>query len=354
MLVGIVGILDSLFRTIDRSDEELLAQTSDRLEIALDAFYPADSTAATLILAAPELQAAEAVLQVGGTLVTAHPDHDIDLFIDLVDLESTLWRPTITDGALDRATRGIVLSAAAAADLGVKPGQTVVLCHPLRTGPAAFVVAHSELPVVGVHPHPFRFLAYIDLAHADLMGLAGATNRIVARPTGGEDERSVQRALFGLPGVASVQGVTATTDAIRDAMAQFTGVFQIIEGAALLLALLIAFNAASISEDERARENATMLAFGIPVRTILRMSVVESLRDRPDRNPPRPARRLRPADLDRRGCSSLARSPTSASRRRSPTAHSPSCSLSASSPSPPHRCSPSASSATWTSPRRCE
>ncbi len=277
MLVGIVGILDSLFRTIDRSDEELLAQTSDRLEIALDAFYPADSTAATLILAAPELQAAEAVLQVGGTLVTAHPDHDIDLFIDLVDLESTLWRPTITDGALDRATRGIVLSAAAAADLGVKPGQTVVLCHPLRTGPAAFVVAHSELPVVGVHPHPFRFLAYIDLAHADLMGLAGATNRIVARPTGGEDERSVQRALFGLPGVASVQGVTATTDAIRDAMAQFTGVFQIIEGAALLLALLIAFNAASISEDERARENATMLAFGIPVRTILRMSVVESL-----------------------------------------------------------------------------
>ena len=48
-------------------------------------------------------------------------------------------------------------------------------------------------------------------------------------------------------------------------------------GAALVLALLIAFNAASISEDERARENATMLAFGIPVWTVLRMSVVESL-----------------------------------------------------------------------------
>jgi putative ABC transport system permease protein len=131
--------------------------------------------------------------------------------------------------------------------------------------------------VLGVHPHPFRFVSYIDIAHAGLFGLDGAVNRIYARPALGEDESTVQRALFGSAGVASVQGVTASTDAIRDAMAEFTGVFQVIEGAALLLAVLIAFNAASISEDERARENATMLAFGIPVRTVLRMSVVESL-----------------------------------------------------------------------------
>jgi len=41
--------------------------------------------------------------------------------------------------------------------------------------------------------------------------------------------------------------------------------------------LLIAFNSASINMDERAREHATMFAFGVPVRTVLRMAVVENL-----------------------------------------------------------------------------
>lgn len=46
---------------------------------------------------------------------------------------------------------------------------------------------------------------------------------------------------------------------------------------ALLLALLVAFNSASIATDERAREHATMLAFGVPVRRILGIEVVESV-----------------------------------------------------------------------------
>ena len=45
----------------------------------------------------------------------------------------------------------------------------------------------------------------------------------------------------------------------------------------LLLALLIAFNSASINMDERAREHATMFAFGVPVRTVLRMAIIENL-----------------------------------------------------------------------------
>jgi putative ABC transport system permease protein len=44
-----------------------------------------------------------------------------------------------------------------------------------------------------------------------------------------------------------------------------------------LLALLVAFNSASIATDERAREHATMLAFGVPVRRILGIEVVESV-----------------------------------------------------------------------------
>ena len=48
-------------------------------------------------------------------------------------------------------------------------------------------------------------------------------------------------------------------------------------GFALALALLIAFNSTSISTDERARENATMLAFGVPVRGAVGLAVGESL-----------------------------------------------------------------------------
>jgi len=45
---------------------------------------------------------------------------------------------------------------------------------------------------------------------------------------------------------------------------------------ALLLVFLIAFNTASIATDERAREHATMMAFGLPVHTVLGLITTES------------------------------------------------------------------------------
>lgn len=49
-----------------------------------------------------------------------------------------------------------------------------------------------------------------------------------------------------------------------------------LEGAALLLAGLIAFNSAAINVDERRREHATMFAFGLPVSAVPRTAVVEN------------------------------------------------------------------------------
>jgi putative ABC transport system permease protein len=40
---------------------------------------------------------------------------------------------------------------------------------------------------------------------------------------------------------------------------------------------LIAFNTTSIGVDERAREHATMLAFGLPALTVLGMTTVETV-----------------------------------------------------------------------------
>jgi putative ABC transport system permease protein len=45
----------------------------------------------------------------------------------------------------------------------------------------------------------------------------------------------------------------------------------------LLLALLIAYNAATINTDERRREHATLFAFGLPLRRVIRMDLVEGL-----------------------------------------------------------------------------
>ncbi len=87
----------------------------------------------------------------------------------------------------------------------------------------------------------------------------------------------MQRELFDTDAVASVQSVTAVTEAVRNAFEQMLGIIQVMVVAVLLLALLIAFNTAAINLDARAREHATMFAFGVKVRTALRMAVTESL-----------------------------------------------------------------------------
>jgi putative ABC transport system permease protein len=133
------------------------------------------------------------------------------------------------------------------------------------------------MPVLGLNPLPLRAAAFMDRSSASLLGLEGATNTVIAEPGPGVAPEDVQRALFGRTAVASVQRVTAYTDTIRDELEQVLGVLTVVELAVLLLALLIAFNSASINADERVREEATMFAFGVRVRTVLRIGTVESL-----------------------------------------------------------------------------
>jgi putative ABC transport system permease protein len=142
---------------------------------------------------------------------------------------------------------------------------------------AGYRLVESELPVLATHPNPYRFIAYVDDRWAGLFRLDGITNAIRVVPAPGHTDEDVQRALFDQPGVVSTEPVSAATDSIRDRMSEMLDVFAVVEGAVLLLALLIAFNSTSINMDERARENATMFAFGLPVRRVLLVNVVESL-----------------------------------------------------------------------------
>ena len=96
-------------------------------------------------------------------------------------------------------------------------------------------------------------------------------------PADGYTPDDVRRALLGVPHVASAQTPQAAVEGMRATLDEFVGILNVAALITLFLALLIAFNTTSIAVDERSREHATMLAFGLPVRTVLGMTAVETV-----------------------------------------------------------------------------
>jgi putative ABC transport system permease protein len=122
-----------------------------------------------------------------------------------------------------------------------------------------------------------RVLAYADTTTAAHLGLAGVTNLLTIEPAPGYSATHVRRDLLSLAQVGAVQTASTTVQAMDSTVDKFLGVLQIAVGVTLLLALLIAFNSASIGVDERKREHATMLAFGLPLRAVATLTLVETL-----------------------------------------------------------------------------
>jgi putative ABC transport system permease protein len=273
VLVAFLGVLDSFNAALDTAASEDAGTTPDRLVAGLDSFYPTSADEVAAIGAASTVAAAEPSLRLGGTV--SSDGAEFDVLIDLVDLESKIWTPTVVEGNID-GTPGLVLAEKAAADLGAGVGDTITLRHPVRTGPVAFSFTETAMPILAVHPHPIRTFAYMDVAHADVMGLPGIVNMVQVAPDSSASAASVQRELFDLDGVASVQSVAATTETVKDQMGAFIGLIQMMAFIILFMALLIAFLTASISLDARAREHATMAAFGVKTRTMMRMAMTES------------------------------------------------------------------------------
>ncbi|MCB1017886.1 MAG: ABC transporter permease [Acidimicrobiales bacterium] len=273
-LIGVIGMVDSFVATIAAGDDEIVGDTPDRLTVDLDGFALVDAPEVTAITDDPMLRAAETGLTLGGTLEPG--DDGIDVALYTVDLQSDLWVPTAVEGDLDHDGPGLVLSEKAAADLGVGVGDDVTLRHPRREG-VGYRWVESELAVLALHPNPYRFIVYLDDEWASLFDLEGVVNTVRVAPADGVTVPDVQRDLFGQEGVASVVPVTDLARSVRDQIDEVFGIFRVIEGAVLLMALLIAFNATSINLDERARENATLFAFGLPVSRVVLVAVTESL-----------------------------------------------------------------------------
>lgn len=272
VMVGTGGTVDTMNATIDRGEAEVLAMSPDRLTVDLEGFYPPDAVLARL-RASPVVAAAEPGLRIAGSL--AADGADLEVLVELLDLRDGLWRPTLLREDAAVGDGGIILSEKAARDLGVAPGAEVTLKHPSRTGPTSFAMVDTPVRVRGIQPAPLRFTAYLDIRTADRLGLGDLANLVLVEPVRGASADDVKRALFGSSGVASVQPVTALVEVYRRLVEEHLGVLTVAELAALLLALAIAVNSATISLDERSREHATMFAFGVRTRSVLRIVVVE-------------------------------------------------------------------------------
>jgi putative ABC transport system permease protein len=274
-LVAILGMLDSFTATMDRNDRELLGAHPDRVAVALDGLTPENGPEVEAVRSAETVGRVSPVLRVGGML-SAPGREDVEVILEAIDLESDLWAPTASRGSLPTNGPGIVLARKAADDLGVGPGDTVTLEHSERRG-GGFAVVRSPMEVAAVHPSPFRFTAYIDRSQLAAFGVPGLVNSLYVLPAAGRSVTDVERELFRQDGVASVQPVATSSTMVKDSLDEFTAVFRVLELFILLLAILIAYNATSINADERARERATLFAFGLPLRRVVALETAEGV-----------------------------------------------------------------------------
>lgn len=270
VLVGFMGMIDSFMGTIDRARDEAVKSSPDRLVVGLDGFYEATSPRVTAVTAAASVGRADPGARLGAH--ASGPGGSLPLLVELLDFGQAAWSPTIASGG----TGGIIVTARAATDLGVGVGDTLALRHPVRTGPGSFSFAVAEIPVSGIHPYPLRPFAYMGLEESARFGIEGEVNLLNVIPAAGFTTGDVKRDLLGAEAVTSVQEVAGAVDNIREQMGAVTGILRVVGLAAVLLALLIAFNTASINLDERFRDHATMFAYGVPVRTALRVAMMES------------------------------------------------------------------------------
>lgn len=269
-LVTIIGLLDTFEATLGSASAELLRSAPGRVTVSLDSYYPVTSPVVAQVRALPQASRVQAGIMVSGTVSGRGPA--VNVIADVIPPDA-VWGPELTAG---RLAGGLVLSRKAAADIGAGVGSVITFRHPRPAGGGIRLVS-SRVRVAGIDPSPLRGYAYLDAATGtQLLGLPGQTNDLTVVPAPGYSTADVQRALLDVPHVTSAQSVQTAIEDLRGSIDQFTGILNVTSAVALLLVLLIAFNTASIGMDERSREHATMLAYGLPPRTVLGLTTTES------------------------------------------------------------------------------
>lgn len=272
-LLAALGATDSASATISNGERILTGPTGDRLLVDLTGYEATTSATVRRIEGSPLVGRAEPALDTGGYLV--HGATTLGVSISMVDLNDDLAAPAAIV-ALHLKPGGIVISAKAAADLHTRVGQTLTLRHPRRVG-TGFRFVDTAIAVRAVHTSPYRFVAFMDLRDENIMGLDGIVNTVEAQPKPGVSMQQLQQSIAAMPGVASALPASSLSKTMRDLLSIVGNLFVILQIVIAALAFLVAFNASNIGADERAREHATMFAFGIRLRRVALMSVAESL-----------------------------------------------------------------------------
>ncbi|CUU53851.1 putative ABC transport system permease protein [Parafrankia irregularis] len=277
-LVVFTGQLDTFTGTTDRAEAELTTGARDRLRVTLPAVEPVDGPTVAAVRRLPAVAEVDTGLALPGQLLPAGAGaapgagDGVNVITYVFAYHDAMWTPRVTKGA---ATGGLLIAQKAAEDLGVEPGDTLTLRHPTRVGGGLRSV-DTPVRVAGIHAFPVRSVVFLDSGSAGAFNLAGETNSLMVRPAPGYDETAATRAILTVPGAGAVVPATASIEEIRSLLRNFVGILRIAELVVLLLALLIAYNAMTIAMEERRREHATMLAFGLPARTVLGLTVAES------------------------------------------------------------------------------
>jgi putative ABC transport system permease protein len=282
LLTGIIGTMDVMLNTFDQIDAAYRYRGGERFLVNLNTFYPVDSDTVTTLTAltgndgVPLFAQTETDLMVSGKLIANAEEQEV--VIELYDMANAgIWRPALLEGTLTADQPGIVISQKSAEDLGVKVGDTITVEHPFREGPMAFRIQQTDMPIIGIHDNPLRPLSYMDSSNAAIMGLEGFTNYLLLDPASGVEPNVIRSALMTQPGVASAKSVAEFSESVQDYMAVAISMIALIAIVMVAFAFLIAFNSTSISLDERRRETATMFAFGLRIRTVIRMQMMENL-----------------------------------------------------------------------------
>ena len=274
VMVTMLGLLDSFTDTLSRIEAETAGDSPDRVEVTFGAFHREDSRVVQSVIGAETAARAEVGIRVGAAL--AANGAEFPVLLQLSDLDGGLWRPGVLEGSLDSGAPGIAISKTAAESLGAGVGDTATLRHPASNGAGGFVPRETTLPVIAIHAHPTRTNVLADIDDRAALGLDGLANFVQALPAPGAGVDGLKRQAFALPGVGSVQKATVASEALGDQFEQYTGILAFIVAVVAALALLIAYNTASIGMDERRREHATMFAYGVRVRAVLGMAMLES------------------------------------------------------------------------------
>ncbi len=274
VLVALLGLVDSFHATIGVARTVISNSSGDRALVALDHFSLVDDPQVTAIRSSPVVDRSTTDIQVIGSV--SSPSGSFDAVLEVIDLESGIWTPPLVSGSVGDGP-GVVLATKAAADLHVRPGDEVTLHHPQRQGTTSYTFVDSQVKVLGLTSLPLRFFVFMDSSGADLMNLQGTTNLLTVTRADGVPPDEFTRTLYELPGVGSVTSPATTVRAISKQLDELLGILRIVDGALVIIAALIAFNSTAINVDERAREQATMLAFGLPMRSVMAVTVVESV-----------------------------------------------------------------------------